>query len=106
MIARVWRGETTKANAEAYRGFVTSKIFRSLEKISGYRGANLLQREDQEGFEFLVVTHWESMQAVRQFAGENVEAAVVEPEAQAILSDFDAFVRHYEVAFDSVKEKQ
>jgi heme-degrading monooxygenase HmoA len=106
MIARVWRGRTTAINFERYRHFLTTKIFSSLEKIAGYRGANLLRREDQEGFEFLVITHWESMQAVRQFAGENVEAAVVEPEAQAILSDFDAFVRHYEVAFDSVKEKQ
>jgi heme-degrading monooxygenase HmoA len=105
MIARVWRGQTTRANAEAYRSFVTTKIFRSLEKIPGHRGAYLLKRDHDGLTEFLVITHWDSIEAVRDFAGDNVDAAVVEPEARTILSDFDTFVRHYDVAHDSVGEK-
>jgi len=103
MIARIWRGQTTEANAEAYDNFLTSKIFPSLEKISGHRGAYLLRRRDGGHTEFLVMTLWESIEAIRQFAGDNVDTAVVEPEARAILSDFDHFVRHYEISHDSTK---
>jgi heme-degrading monooxygenase HmoA len=102
MIGRVWRGQTAVANAEAYRKFVTTKIFPSLEKIPGHRGAYLLRRDNAGQVEFLVMTLWNSMQAVREFAGDNVDEAVVEPEARAILSDFDDFVRHYEIVHDSV----
>ena len=103
MISRVWRGETTAANAEAYRRFVTTRIFSSLEKISGHRGAYLLRRDHDGHVEFLVITMWDSMQAVRQFAGDNPDQAVVEPEARAMLANFDDFVRHFEVIHDSVK---
>jgi len=105
MIARVWRGQTTETNAEAYRSFVTTRVFFSLEKIVGHRGAYLLRREHDGMTEFLVVTLWESLAAVREFSGDDVDLAVVEPEARAILSDFDTFVRHYEVAYDSVNKK-
>ena len=97
MISRVWRGETMSANESAYRTFLTSRIFPTLKKIPGHRGAYLLRREKDRNVEFLVMTLWDSMQAVRQFAGDNPERAVVEPEARAILSNFDEFVRHYEI---------
>lgn len=103
MISRVWRGETTIANAENYRAFVTTKILPSLEKIPGHRGGYLLGRDHDGNVEFLVVTIWDSMQAVRQFAGENPDRAVVEPEARGILANFDDFVRHFEIIHDSVK---
>jgi hypothetical protein len=47
--------------------------------------------------EFLVITFWESMGAIRRFAGEDPERAVVEPEARAVLAEFDDVVLHYEV---------
>jgi heme-degrading monooxygenase HmoA len=103
MISRVWRGETTVAKQQAYRNFLTARIFPSLEKIPGHRGAYLLRRDHDGNVEFLVVTMWDSIEAVRQFAGDNPERAVVEPEARAILSDFDDFVRNYEVVHDSVQ---
>jgi heme-degrading monooxygenase HmoA len=104
MIARVWRGQTTEANAAAYRRFLTTKIFPSLEKISGHLGAYLLRSAQGKHIEFVVMTFWESMEPIRQLAGDNVDTAVVEPEARAILLDFDTFVRHYEVAHNSVKK--
>jgi len=104
MIGRVWRGQTTSANAEAYCSFVTTKVFPALGTIPGHRGAYLLRRNHQSGVEFLVITLWDSMQAVRQFAGDDPEKAVVEPEARAVLSNFDDFVRHYEIVRDSAKD--
>lgn len=102
MIARTWRGETIPANADQYLRFCQEKVFPSLKAIAGHRGAYVLQRNAGGIVEFMVVTLWESMQAIREFAGQNPEAAVVEPEARAILTDFDAHVRHFEVVHDSV----
>jgi heme-degrading monooxygenase HmoA len=68
-----------------------------LAAIPGYREVRLMRREEGGGVEFLVMTLWESMDAIRRFAGEHPERAVVEPEARAVLSDYDDFVRHYEV---------
>ena len=99
MIARIWRGQATSANADAYYHHVTTTVFPALTSIPGYRGAYLLRRETDGQVEFLAVTLWESLEAVRAFAGEDAEVAVVEPEARAVLSDFDEFVRHYELAW-------
>jgi heme-degrading monooxygenase HmoA len=94
MIARLWRGSASDAaKADAYRRHVTTQVLPSLSAIEGYRGARVLRR----GEEFLVITFWESMDAIRGFAGEDPERAVVEPEARAVLAQFDDFVRHYEV---------
>jgi heme-degrading monooxygenase HmoA len=98
MIARLWRGvASTSADADRYQRHVTIKVFASLAAIQGHRGARVLRREHGGRVEFLVMTLWDSMDAVRSFAGDNPEAAVVEPEARAVLSDYDNFVRHYEV---------
>src|SRR5688572_24452177 len=98
MIARLWRGvASTAANADAYQRHVTMRVFPSLAEIQGHRGARVLRREQGGRVEFLVMTLWDSMDAVRRFAGDNPEAAVVEPEARAVLSDYDNFIRHYEV---------
>ena len=102
MIARTWRGETIPANAERYVRFLTENVFPSLKAINGHRGAYVLRRDAGEIIEFMVVTLWDSMQAIREFAGQNPEAAVVEPEARALLTDFDAHVRHFEVVHDSI----
>ena len=99
MIARIWRGQTTAANAEAYQLHVMKDVFPKLKHITGHRGAYLLRRAVNNRVEFLAVTLWESIEAIRQFSGNDVTTAVVEPEARAILADFDAVATHYEVAF-------
>ena len=91
MIARLWRG--VAKDAEAYLRHLDGNVVPELEKIAGYRGYRVLRREQ----EILVMTLWESMAAVRAFAGADPEKAVVEPEARAVLAEFDDFVRHYEV---------
>lgn len=104
MIVRLWRGQSTIEHADAYVRHVTATVFPSLAGIRGHRGAYLLRRETAGRIEFLAVTLWESMQAVREFAGDEVETAVVEPEARAVLAEFDPFVRHYDLVHDSVRE--
>src|SRR5690349_7206418 len=98
MIARIWRGIASGTrNADAYERHVTKTVLPSLSSIPGHRGARVLRRPDGARVEFLVVTFWDSIDAIRRFAGERAETAVVEPEARAVLAEFDDFVRHYEI---------
>jgi heme-degrading monooxygenase HmoA len=99
MIARIWRGRAEKARADAYQTHVTKTVFPSLKELAGHRGAWLLRREVDGRTEFLALTLWESRQAVEAFAGHDIGEAVVEPEARAVLAEFDDFASHYEVAF-------
>ncbi|HYG84829.1 MAG TPA: antibiotic biosynthesis monooxygenase [Azospirillum sp.] len=98
MIARLWRGSATTQNAEGYERHARDTVFPALASIPGHRGAILLRRGTGDGTEFLVLTLWDSMDAVRGFAGDAAQTAVVEPEARAVLADFDDVVRHFEVA--------
>lgn len=97
MIARLWRGEATRTNAEAYRRHFEHEVRPSLAGIAGHRGAWLLQRDVDGHVEFLAVTLWDSLDAIRAFAGDAVASAVVEPGARAALSAFDAAATHFEV---------
>jgi heme-degrading monooxygenase HmoA len=94
MIARLWKGvAASAAGADAYERHLTAKVLPSLSALEGHRGARVLRREN----EFLVITFWESIEAVRRFAGADPERAVVEPEARAVLREYDERVSHYEV---------
>jgi heme-degrading monooxygenase HmoA len=98
MIARLWRGAAAdRRNAEAYVRHLRTNVMPELVTIPGYREVRLLRREEGGRTEFLVMTLWDSMDAIRRFAGSDPERAVVEPEARAVLADYDDFVRHYEV---------
>ncbi len=106
MIARVWRGKATARNSESYRRHFTEAVRPALEGLAGHRGALLLSRETEGDpqTEFLVVTLWDSMQAIRGFAGLDADRAVVEPAARALLAEYDTSVRHYEVVLDTRDE--
>ena len=105
MIVRVWRGQTPVASADAYERHVTQAVFPGLRGIPGYHGAKVLRRETSDGVEFIVMTYWESLEAIREFAGPRPETAVVTPEARALLSNFEAFARHYTLAHDSMRTR-
>jgi heme-degrading monooxygenase HmoA len=100
MIARLWRGAAEAGNADAYQRHATATVFPSLRDIPGHCGAFLLKRAAAGRTEFLAVTLWDSIEAVRAFAVADPDTAVVEPAARAVLAEFDDFARHYEVAFD------
>jgi len=76
MIARVWRGIGVTEKANGYVDRLQRAVLPELYQMDGFRGAYLLRRNLDEGVEFTVQTFWESMDAIRKFAGENVEAAV------------------------------
>jgi heme-degrading monooxygenase HmoA len=97
MIARLWRGQTDTAQGDRYLSHVTERVLPKLQGIPGHRGAFVLRRPLEDRTEFLVMTLWDSLDAVRAFAGNDLEAAVVEPDAKAVLVEFDTFVQHYDV---------
>ena len=80
MIARHWRGWTKLEDADEYENLLEEKVFRSLKQIKGYRGGYVLRRDEEES-EFIVVNFFETLDAVRGFAGPNYETPVFEPEA-------------------------
>jgi len=100
VIARIWHGWTAPENADAYEEFLRTKMFPSIQRVPGYLGADLLRRDDGQEIAFVTITRFESLDAVRAFAGENYERAVVEPEARALLSRFDDRSEHYEIVID------
>ena len=96
MIVRTWRGRTTPARADAYPRHFHHNVLPELRGIAGFLGADLLKEEKDGVVEYFVLTRWASLDAIKAFAGEDYENAVVEPEAVAALDDFDKTVRHYE----------
>ncbi|MFC4309943.1 antibiotic biosynthesis monooxygenase family protein [Steroidobacter flavus] len=100
MIIREWRGRAPRARAGEYPTHFLTRVVPELRDVPGFLGATLSKREDGERVEFVVLTRWSSMDAVRAFAGADLDRAVVEPGAVAALSDYDRTVRHYEVVED------
>jgi mannose-6-phosphate isomerase-like protein (cupin superfamily) len=100
MIARRWRGWVDKPeNADVYVAHFEGTVRPQLADTAGFVDAMVERIEDNNGrTEIVVVTRWESMDAIRAFAGDDVNAAVVEAEARSVLADFDARVRHIELA--------
>jgi heme-degrading monooxygenase HmoA len=105
VIVRVWRGETAPENADGYRRHVTEDVFAKLADITGHRGSCLLTRVADGHVEFVVVTLWDSIDEIRKFAGSDATAAVVAPEARALLSSFDEVVEHYDLAFSTTVQR-
>jgi antibiotic biosynthesis monooxygenase (ABM) superfamily enzyme len=99
MISRVWHGWTTPESADAYESLLREEIFIAIRerRIPGYRGIQLFRRPVGAEVEFVTVMWFDSLDAVRAFAGLDHEAAVVPPKARALLSRFDARSQHYEV---------
>ncbi len=97
MIFREWRGRAEKSNAEGYPTHFRTFVVPELGKVPGFIGADLSCRDLGGKIEFLVLTKWKSMDAIRAFAGDDLGKAIVEPEAVAALTDFDDRVHHYEV---------
>ena len=101
MIVRTWRGRADAKSADAYPSHFRRNVLPELRGIAGFQGATLMRHDTGEAIEYLVMTRWASMDAIRAFAGDDVSQAVVEPEAVAALTSFDKTVRHYEVVEDA-----
>ena len=99
MISRIWHGWTTLENASAYEELLRTEIFEGIAQraIPGYRGIHLLRREIGNNAEFVTIMWFDSLEAVKAFAGENYEVAVVPPKARRLLLRFDSHSAHFEV---------
>jgi hypothetical protein len=99
MIARIWHGWTTVANADAYETLLRTEIFVGIERraIEGFQGIDLLRRDGLNEVEFATVMWFMSIDAVQAFAGDAYEEAVVPPAARRLLCRFDARSAHYAV---------
>jgi heme-degrading monooxygenase HmoA len=96
MISRHWRGLARPERTEEYERHLRDETFPALKRIPGFVGASILKRTLGKGVEFLVITRWTSLDAIRGFAGEDVEAAVVPPKVQSMMIEYDRRVAHYE----------
>ena len=103
MIARIWAGTARLGQIDAYVAHLREKTFPHLASIPGHRGAYVLQRPSNEGIAVTVITLWESVDAIARFAGADAEAAVVPPEAQALLTAWDRRATHWQVAYETVR---
>jgi heme-degrading monooxygenase HmoA len=98
MIGRVWHGWTSPENAAAYEELLKSEILPAIagRGIPGLTGAHLMKRDVAGEVEFVTILWFESIEAVREFAGQDYEAAVVPEKARRLLKRFDARSQHYE----------
>ena len=98
MIARLWSARTTPELVNLYVDHFSKHVQPMLRTFGGYAGSTVMTRETSEIVEILVTTFWRSVQNIEAFAGPDREAAVVAPEAAALLSSFDKRALHYELA--------
>jgi hypothetical protein len=102
MIARHWRGWTKPQDAEAYEHLLRSVVLLGLEAVAGYCGGYILRDDGPVESEFVVINFFNSLDAVRRFAGDDYSTPVFEPEAHRLLSRAENFAAHYEVRADTV----
>jgi hypothetical protein len=102
MIARHGRGWTLLQDADPYERLLKETVLPGLKSIAGYRGGYIFRKDGTQEVEFVVVNLFESLEAVRRFAGENYSVAVFEPEAKRLLCKAEPQATHYEVRADTV----
>ena len=100
MIERHWKGIAKRERASDYVTHLKNDTFEELGAIKGFVSARILERNAKEGIEFLIVTVWKDDDAIQQFAGSNIEMAVVPESVSEMMVTYDKTVRHYQVSFD------
>ena len=97
MIARIWSGKVRREGGDAYVAYIQETGIAEYKATPGNQGAWLLRRDDGDLAEIITFSLWDSLDAVRGFAGDDVEKAVFYPEDDRYLVERDLTVRHYEV---------
>lgn len=102
MIIRIWHGYTSPENAEAYENILKTEVMHEIEgkQIAGFREIRLLRKEAADEVKFITTILFDSMEAVKAFAGEDYEKAFVPEAARKVLKRFDERVEHYEVKLE------
>jgi heme-degrading monooxygenase HmoA len=102
MIARLWRGSALPEKADDYVKHLEMSVLPELREIDGFQGIQLMRKDSSEAVEFIVLTFWESMDAIHKFAGEDAESAVVALAAQPMFRKYDPRVKHFEVVLNTL----
>jgi heme-degrading monooxygenase HmoA len=97
MIARVWKGATRQADADRYFDYLKQTGLKDYAAIEGNQGVFVLRREGEDRAEFVLISLWESFDAIRRFAGEDLDRAVYYPADSKFLLSLEPAVLHYEV---------
>jgi heme-degrading monooxygenase HmoA len=97
VIARTWTGVVRRADADAYADYIRETGFAEYGQTAGNRGAWMLRRDDSDRTEFITLSLWDSVDAIKAFAGEDIEAAVYYPEDERYLIKGEDYVKHYDV---------
>ena len=97
MIARLWHGYTKPDNAGTYHNLLLTSILPAIHRIAGYKGSYVLRKDGADEVEFITITFWESLDAIREFAGADYETAVVPADRRKFLAHYDPKSAHYEV---------
>jgi heme-degrading monooxygenase HmoA len=97
VVSRHWTGVAKPDYADAYVEHLQRDTFPAIRRLTGFVTATILRRTVPEGVEFLIVTNWESLDAIRAFAGDNVDAAVVPDTVQRMMVRYDRTARHFEI---------
>ena len=97
MISRHWKGISRRDQADAYVSHLKAETLPALGAIPGFVRASILRRDVANGTEFQIVTVWESLDAIRAFAGQDAELAVVPAVVRGMMVEFEERASHYEV---------
>lgn len=106
MISRVWHGWTKQADADAYEAILRTDVLPGIHRVPGYRGAYLLRRAFGNEVEFVTITQFDDLDAVRQFAGQEYTRAVIHPAAVKLLTRYDEHSVHYETTLTPEQVRQ
>jgi heme-degrading monooxygenase HmoA len=99
MIARHWKGIAKKDRADEYIAHLRNETFKGLDKIDGFLSSSILTRNVEAGTEFLIITEWENINSIKNFAGEDYEVAVVPQVVKNIMISYDHLASHYEITY-------
>ncbi len=102
VIARIWHGIVPAEKAGAYREFLIERAVPDYQSVKGCLGVQILERREGDVAHFLIITHWESMEAIREFAGDDVDKAKYYEEDKDFLLEFEPKVQHYQVVWNSL----
>lgn len=97
MIARIWHGYTKSEDADAYEAMLKPELLPGISEVKGYKGSYLLRRDERNEVEFITIMLWDSIDAIRAFAGRDYETSVVPEERRKYLSHHDSKSAHYEI---------
>jgi heme-degrading monooxygenase HmoA len=99
-IARIWRGRTPASKADEYARYLDANGIAKIRATPGNRGVTVLRRTDGDNAEFVVISIWDSIDAVKNFAGADYQKTVILPRDREYLIEVEPDVRHYQIVTD------